>query len=191
MAPFHMERATGLPHAPPQVSLATSGRRLYHRSATAPGYPAGMHFTSTLESAGKTAAGFEVPDAVMDGLAGGRRPKVRVTINGHTWRTSVGIVDGRSMIGIPVDQRAAARVTPGDVLDVDVELDTEVRDVVMPDDFAAALAPFLEARAFFDSRNYSERRWFVLGIEDAKTPETRARRVEKAVERLREGRGQR
>jgi hypothetical protein len=150
-----------------------------------------MHFTSTLESAGKTAAGFEVPDAVMDGLAGGRRPKVRVTINGHTWRTSVGIVDGRSMIGIPVDQRAAARVTPGDVLDVDVELDTEVRDVVMPDDFAAALAPFLEARAFFDSRNYSERRWFVLGIEDAKTPETRARRVEKAVERLREGRGQR
>jgi hypothetical protein len=150
-----------------------------------------MHFTSTLESAGKTAAGFHVPDAVMDGLAGGRRPKVRVTINGHTWRTSVGIVDGRSMIGVPVDQRAAAGVTPGHVLDVDVELDTEVRDVVMPDDFATALAPFPEARAFFDGRNYSERRWFVLGIEDAKTPETRARRIEKAVERLREGRGQR
>jgi hypothetical protein len=150
-----------------------------------------VHFTSTLESAGKTAAGFHVPDVVMDGLAGGRRPKVRVTINGHTWRTSVGIVDRRSMIGIPVDQRAAARVTPGDVLDVDVALDTEVRDVVMPDDFAAALEPFPDARAFFDSRNYSERRWFVLGIEDAKTQETRARRVEKAVERLREGRGQR
>jgi Bacteriocin-protection, YdeI or OmpD-Associated/Domain of unknown function (DUF1905) len=150
-----------------------------------------MHFTSTLESAGKTAAGFHVPDAVMDGLADGRRPKVRVTINGYTWRTSVGIVDGRSMIGMPVDQRAAARVAPGDVLDVDVELDTEVREVVLPDDFAAALAPFPDARAFFDSRNYSERRWFVLGIEDAKTPETRARRVEKAVERLREGRGQR
>lgn len=150
-----------------------------------------MHFTSTLESAGKTAAGFNVPDEVMDALAGGRRPKVRVTINGHTWRTSVGIVDGRSMIGIPVDQRAAANVAPGDRMDVDVELDTEVREVVLPDDFAAALAPFPEARAFFDSRNYSERRWFVLGIEDAKTPETRARRVEKAVERLREGRGQR
>jgi hypothetical protein len=150
-----------------------------------------MRFTSTLESAGKTAAGFHVPDVVMDGLAGGRRPKVRVTINGHTWRTSVGIVDGRSMIGVPVDQRVAARVTPGEVLDVDVELDTDVRDVVLPDDFAAALAPFPEARAFFDSRNYSERRWFVLGIEDAKTPETRARRIEKAVERLREGRGQR
>jgi hypothetical protein len=150
-----------------------------------------MRFQSILESAGKTAAGFHVPDDVLDGLAAGRRPKIRITVNGHTWRTSVGIVDGRSMIGVPVDQRAAARVTPGDVLDVDVELDTEVREVVMPDDFAAALAPFPDARAFFDSRNYSERRWFVLGIEEAKTPETRARRVEKAVERLREGRGQR
>jgi hypothetical protein len=150
-----------------------------------------MHFQATLESAGKQAAGMEVPAEVLDGLAGGRRPKIRITVNGHTWRTSVGIVDGRSMIGVPLDQRAAARVTPGDVLDVEVELDTEVREVMLPDDFAAALVPFPAARAFFDSRNYSERRWFVLGIEDAKTPETRARRIKKAVERLREGRGQR
>ena len=95
------------------------------------------------------------------------------------------------MIGVPVDHRAAAGVAPGDVMDVEVELDTEIREVVVPDDFAAALAPFPAARAFFDGRSYSERRWFVMGIEDAKTPETRARRIEKAVERLREGRGQR
>lgn len=150
-----------------------------------------MHFKATLESAGKQAAGMEVPAEVMDGLGGGRRPKIQITVNGHTWRTSVGIVDGRSMIGVPLDQRTAARVAPGEVLDVDVELDTEVREVVLPDDFATALALFPAARAFLDSRNYSERRWFVLGIEDAKTPETRARRIEKAVERLREGRGQR
>jgi len=150
-----------------------------------------MRFRSTLEAAGKTAAGFHVPPEVMAALAGGGRPKVRVTIGGHTWRTSVGIVDGRSMIGIPAEHRGPAGVTPGDVMDVDVELDTEVREVIVPEDFAAALAPYPEARAFFDSRNYSERRWFVLGIEDARTPETRARRIEKAVERLREGRGQR
>jgi hypothetical protein len=150
-----------------------------------------MRFRSTLESAGKTAAGFHVPPEVMHALAGGGRPKVRVTIGGHTWRTSVGIVDGRTMIGIPVEHRDPAGVAPGDIMDVEVELDTEVREVVVPDDFAAALAPYPDARAFFDGRNYSERRWFVLGIEDARTPETRARRIEKAVERLREGRGQR
>jgi hypothetical protein len=155
------------------------------------GYPRRVRFTTTLESSGKQAAGFSVPDAVLEALGGGRRPKVRVTIGDHTWRTSIGIVEGRSMIGVPVDQRAAAGVAPGETFAVEVVLDTEVREVVVPDDFAAALAPFPEARAFFDGRNYSERRWFVLGIEDAKTPETRARRIEKAVERLREGRGQR
>src|SRR5205814_5466522 len=104
---------------------------------------------------------------------------------------SVAVVAGRSMVGVPLDQRAAAGVAPGDVMDVEIELDTEVREVPIPADFAAALAPYPEARAFLGGRNYSERRWFVLGIEDAKTPETRARRIEKAVERLREGRGQR
>ena len=132
-----------------------------------------------------------VPPEVVDALAGGRRPKVRVTVRGHTWRTSVGLVDGASMIGMPPEHRAAAGVEPGDTLEVEVTLDTEVREVVLPPEFAAALDPWPEARRFFDSRNYSERRWFVLGIEDAKTPETRARRIEKAVARLREGRGQR
>lgn len=150
-----------------------------------------MRFRTMLESSGKQAAGMHVPPEVMDGLGGERRPKVRVSVRGHTWRTSVGIVDGRSMIGMPPEHRAAAGAKPGDVVEVDVELDTEVREVVLPPDFAASLDAFPDARAFFDSRNYSERRWFVLGIEDAKTPETRARRIEKAVERLREGRGQR
>jgi hypothetical protein len=150
-----------------------------------------MRFTTVLESSGKEAAGLRVPPAIVEGLAGGRRPKVRVTIHGHTWRTSIGLVDGASMIGVPVDQRAAAGVQPGDTFEVDVELDTEVREVVVPVDFAAALDAEPEARRFFESRNYSERRWFVLGIEDAKTPETRARRIEKAVDRLRESRGQR
>ena len=150
-----------------------------------------MRFRTTLESSGKQAAGFQVPDEVVDGLGGGRRPKVTVTINGYTWRTSIGIVDGRTMIGVPLDRRADAGVAAGDSMDVEVALDTAVREVVVPADFAVALASAPEAERFFAGLNYSERRWFVLGIEDAKTPETRARRIEKAVTRLGEGRGQR
>ena len=133
----------------------------------------------------------KVPLDAVDGLGGGRRPKVRITVRGHTWRTSIGIVDGGPMIGMPLEHRAAAAVEPGAMLDIEVALDTEVREVVLPTDFAAALVAAPEAQRFFETRNYSERRWFVLGIEDAKTPETRARRVEKAVARLAEGRGQR
>ncbi len=61
----------------------------------------------------------------------------------------------------------------------------------MPEDFAAALARDDAAQRFFDELPYSQRRWSVLGIEDAKTPETRQRRIAKAVDRLQEGRGQR
>jgi len=150
-----------------------------------------MRFRTTLLTTGKTAAGFVVPAEVMDGLAAGKKPAVRVTINGHTYRSSVGTIEGRPMVGVSAEHRAAAGVEGGQQIDVDLELDSAPRTVDVPADFAAALAPFPEARAFYDGLNYSERRWFVLGIEDAKTPETRQRRIEKAVERLRSGRGQR
>ena len=89
------------------------------------------------------------------------------------------------------ENRAKAGVAGGDEVDVDIELDTEPRTVAVPPDFEAALAAEPKARAFFDGLSYSQRSWFVLGIEGAKTPETRQRRISGALDRLREGRGQR
>ena len=89
------------------------------------------------------------------------------------------------------ENRQAAGVAAGDEIDVELELDTAPREVTVPDDFAAALATEPDAQRFFDGLSYSQQRWFVLGIEDAKTAETRQRRVTTAVARLREGRGQR
>jgi uncharacterized protein YdeI (YjbR/CyaY-like superfamily) len=76
-------------------------------------------------------------------------------------------------------------------VDVTLELDAAPRQVEVPPDLAAALAADPGARRFFDGLSYSERRWFVLNVESAKKPETRARRVASAVERLASGRGQR
>ena len=148
-------------------------------------------FRTELLTTGKTAAGFVVPAEVMTALAAGKKPAVRVTIGGHTYRSSIATIDGRPMVGVSAENRAAAGVEGGQHIEVELELDTAPRTVEVPEDFAAALAPHPAARAFFDGLNYSERRWFVLGIEDAKTPETRQRRIDKAVERLRSGRGQR
>ena len=150
-----------------------------------------MRFRARIEAAGKTAAGFEVPPKVLDGLGAGRRPPVRVTINGHTYRTSVGSMGGRPMVSFASEHRTAAGVEAGQEVEVELELDTEPRVVVLPPDFVAALDREPAARAFFDGLNYSERRWFVLGIEGAKAEETRRRRIAAAVERLRSGRGQR
>ena len=73
-------------------------------------------------------------------------------------------------------------------VDVDLELDTAPREVVVPDDLRAALEADPAARATFDKLSYSNKSWHVLQVTGTKNPETRARRVEKSIAALREGR---
>jgi hypothetical protein len=149
-----------------------------------------QQFRAVIEAHGKTATGIEVPAEVVEALGPSRRPKVRATVAGHTYRSSVASMGGRFLLGVSAEVRRAANVAAGDEVDVALELDEEIREVVVPDDFAEALAAVPAARAFFDGLSYSQRRWFVLGIEEAKKPETRVRRIDKAVARLAEGRDQ-
>lgn len=76
----------------------------------------------------------------------------------------------------------------GDKVDVTLELDTEPRVVVVPLDLKKALARHALAQKFFDGLSHSKKQWFVLGIQGAKTAETRERRITKAVAMLKEGR---
>ncbi|MFC5264344.1 YdeI/OmpD-associated family protein [Kribbella qitaiheensis] len=148
-----------------------------------------MKFRTTL--LGTTTTGIEVPAEVIVALGKGKKPPVVVTVAGYTYRNTVAVMGGRYMISLSAKNREAAGVAGGDEIEVELELDTEPRDVAVPDDFAAALDAEPKARAFFDGLSYSQRSWFVLGIEEAKKPETRRNRIEKAVERLASGRGQR
>lgn len=147
-----------------------------------------MRFRAELESSGKTAAGFEVPPSVVDGLGGGKHPKVVVTVNGFTFRTSIASMGGRFMLGVSADRRAEAGVTAGETLEVEVSLDTAPREVDVPADFAAALAADPEADAFWRTLSYSKQQWHTLQIAGAKTAATRAARVAKSVSLLRERR---
>ena len=149
-----------------------------------------MRFSATVESSGKTATGIEVPVEVVERL-GSKRPKVVATINGHTWRTSVASMGGRFMLGISGNVRSEAGINAGDRAKVDLVPDSQQRTVEVPADFAAAMHRQPAARPFFDSLPYSQQRWFVDGIESARKPETRTRRIDAAVERLRQSRGQR
>jgi hypothetical protein len=135
-----------------------------------------------------TATGFEVPAEVVDALGTGKKPPVRVSIGGHTYRSTVAVMGGRYLLPLSAENRAGAGVTAGDEVDVDIELDTEPREVVVPADLTAALEGDLAAREAFERLSYSHRRRHVMAIEEAKTPVTRQRRVAKALEMLREGR---
>ena len=141
-------------------------------------------FSTTVLLGGKSATGIAVPDEVVARLGAGRRPAVRVTIAGHTYRSTVAVMGGRYMIPVSADNRSRAGVAAGDRVDVRLELDTEPRQVEVPADLAAALEAEPTARAAFDRLSYSEKRWYVLGIEEAKTAATRDRRITKAVTTL-------
>lgn len=143
-----------------------------------------MRFVSTLELGGKTATGLEVPTEVVEGLASGKRPKVRVRILGHTYRSSIAVMGGRYLLPVSAEVRAATGVVAGDEVSVEVEVDDAPREVVVPDDLAAALAQRPAAAAAFGTLSYSQQRQHVLAVEGAKAADTRARRVAKVVETL-------
>lgn len=147
-----------------------------------------MRFRATLLSNGKTATGIQVPDEVVEALGSGRKPAVKVTIAGHTYRSTVASRGDRYLVGVSAENRERAGVAAGDELDVDLELDAEPREVAVPPDLMAAFAPDARARDFFATLTPSQKQWYVLPIEQAKAAETRERRVAKAIAMLREGR---
>jgi Bacteriocin-protection, YdeI or OmpD-Associated/Domain of unknown function (DUF1905) len=143
-----------------------------------------MRFQATIALHGKSATGIEVPPDVVTALGQGKRPKVTVTINGYSYPSTVGVMGGVSLIPVSADVRAKAGVAAGDEVDVDVVLDTGPRTVEVPADLAEALDRVPAARQAFDKLSYSGQQRYVLGIAQAKTPETRQRRVDKAVTEL-------
>ena len=147
-----------------------------------------MKFRASIELAGKTATGIEVPAAVVAKLGSSKKPAVRVTIKGYTYRSTVASMGGRFMLPVSAEVREAAGVAARDKVDVDVELDTAPREVTVPADFSRALTREPAAKRFFEGLSFSNKQRIVIAIEAAKTPETRERRITKSVSSLREGR---
>lgn len=144
-----------------------------------------MRFEATINQAGKTATGIVVPDDVVQALDAGKKPPVRVTINDHTYRSTIASRGDRFLLGISADVREKAGVAAGDVIDVELTLDTEPRTVEVPPELAKALSS--AARKRFDALSYSAKHRLVRPIATAKTDTTRERNVAKAVAELRQG----
>jgi hypothetical protein len=138
-----------------------------------------MRFRTEVELNGKTATGVVVPDDVVTEL-GGKRPAVQVTINGYRYRSTVARMGGRYMLPISAEVRAGSGVSAGDVIDVELDPDTEPREVEVPADLAAALAG-AGAEAAFSALSYTYRKEHVRSVESAKAAATRERRIAKVV----------
>ncbi|MEO6001461.1 MAG: YdeI/OmpD-associated family protein [Chitinophagaceae bacterium] len=147
-----------------------------------------MKFQAILLSAGKTSTGIEVPEEVVKGLGASKKPAVRVTIKKHTYRSGIASMGGRFMVGVSAENREKAGVAAGEKVEVNIELDTEIREVTIPPDLTAALRKNAAAKKFFEGLSYSNKLRHVMAIEQAKTDETRQRRIDKVVSMMEEGR---
>ena len=138
-------------------------------------------FTITLRKAeAMDAMGIVVPEKVVEGFGQGKRPKVTVTLKGYSYRSTVSVMGGKYMLPLAKVHREASGVKDGEKVEVTLELDAAPREVEVPKDLAAALKK-AGVRKGFDSLAFTFRKEHVRSIEEAKAPETRARRIEKAV----------
>lgn len=141
-------------------------------------------FTTEIELGGKTATGFRVPTEAVEAIGAGKKPKVLVSINGHTYRSTVAVYGGVFMLPLSAQNREAAGVEAGDTVEVTLEHDTAERRVEVPDDLAAALDSHPGTRAAFDALSFSKQRQRAEAVASAKRPETRERRIAKVIGEL-------
>ena len=143
-----------------------------------------FHFSTTLLQSGKTATGIKIPDMIMEKLGGGKRPLVKVTINGFTYRSAIAVMGGVFMVGVNAQNREAAGVKGGDKVDVTIELDTEKRTVELPIKFKQVLDKNGAAKKTFELLSNSKKKALIAPIVNAKTETTRERNIIKALNTL-------
>jgi Bacteriocin-protection, YdeI or OmpD-Associated/Domain of unknown function (DUF1905) len=156
-----------------------------HRRSPGPSEVA-ERFTTTIELQGETATFFAVPLDVR-AVFGRARPPVRVTIGGHTYRSTIAVYGDRYFLPLDRENRAAAGVAAGDTVEVEVEADDEPRTVDVTAELQEALEADPKARTAFDALSFTHRREYVEWVAAAKRDDTKLRRAAKAVEDLRAG----
>ena len=112
------------------------------------------------------------------------RAPVKVTLNGYTYRSTIAAMGGPPCVPLRKSNREAAGLEGGETIDVRLDLDTEKREITAPADLRRALKATRGATERWNKLSYSHQREYVEAIEEARKPETRARRIAGAVRML-------
>lgn len=148
--------------------------------------PKSVTFETTVAVTGNN-TGIAVPEEAIERLAAGNRPPVLISVNGHEYRNTVGVMGGRHMISISAAVRKATRLKGGDPIRVTLTVADTPQQLALPADFAAALAADEQASAFFGKLSNSMQRYHIDNVTAAKSADTRQRRIDKALALFRAG----
>lgn len=143
-------------------------------------------FRTTIEAATGGGAAAQVPPEVRDALGGNRQIRVTGTLNGTPFRSSTMPYRGAFYVGIHRAVREEAAVDIGDEVELTLVRDDAPRTLELAPELEAALGAEPALRQRFDGLSFSRRRELADPIAEAKKPETREARLEKALTRLRE-----
>jgi antitoxin component of MazEF toxin-antitoxin module len=142
-----------------------------------------IKFKTTILQFGNN-TGIEVPENILEDLGAGKKPLVVVTLNNYTYRSAVAKMGDKYLISLSAENRKNAHVKGGDELEIKIELDTAPRTVDVPLELQNALGKNKTAKANFEKLAPSKKKALVLSVSEAKTEETRLRRIEKALQSL-------
>jgi Domain of unknown function (DUF1905)/Bacteriocin-protection, YdeI or OmpD-Associated len=136
------------------------------------------------DSRADASAYFTLPFDTRD-VWGKAKVPVRVTINGYTWRSTVGNRGGQQYIVVNAEARRNASVKAGDLVTITLEPDTEKREIEVPIPLRRALGAKLMQK--LNALSFTHKKEFVVWYSEAKKKDTRARRVEKMKQMLSAG----
>jgi hypothetical protein len=139
-------------------------------------------FTTHIASHGNN-TGIEVPAANLAELGLSRKPAVMVTVAGYSYQSTVAAMGGKYMIALSKAHREAAKIKGGDLVEIRLELETAPRVVDVPDELANALNNS-NLRQSFDALSPSKRKECVRQVLEAKSEETKNKRIEKIISSL-------
>jgi hypothetical protein len=115
---------------------------------------------------------------------GAVRAPVVVEIGEYSYRSTIARMGGRTFVPLRREHREATGLSAGGRAAVTLRADTEPRVIEPPADLARELAANPAAAAAWKSLSYSHRREHAAAIEEAVKPETRRRRIERALAML-------
>ena len=128
-------------------------------------------------------ASLEIPMSSLKEIGGNKRAPLKITINGYTYQSTATGVEGKCMVVFPMRDREAAGAKAGDLVEVTLELDSGYREVLLPKTLTATLMAEKLTKKFADL-NYSLRKEFARSVTEAKSEETKARRIDKIISYL-------
>lgn len=143
-----------------------------------------MKVKTVILQTGANTTGIEITEKMLEQLGGGKRPLVVVTINGYSYRSAVGKMGDKFMVGVSAENRKKANVAGGDKVEISLELDTAPRTIDVPEALQKALNKNKTIKANFEKLAPSKKKAIVLSITEAKSLETKMRRIEKTIEGL-------